>query len=303
MGGGGAALPLELSKLATLAGHTDAVRALLMPGRLLGVLCSIRLWDQDKHSLILGMTMPIAMPQRENTAIHALAHTPDPAATGKEAETLWSGHWGGSINLWDAAAGSLLRNLSKAHDGCVWAMQPLPLAPELMASTGADGAIRLWDARQAGLVGELTTGCPTYCLAATPGSQPVLVSAGHDGHLRLWDVRGTRTIATLQSHRAPVRSLLVHNGGLWSGSTDGTVRNWEIGRYVGSGAIASGSKRTRPRGVHRDGRPAVWCRRTLNDLAVSLRGRVSLLTAVHATNDRALREIRLSICFAALCLL
>ena len=51
-----------------------------------------------------------------------------------------------------------------------------------------------------------------------------------------WDVRGTRTIATLQSHRAPVRSLLVHNGGLWSGSTDGTVRNWEIGQYVGAPA-------------------------------------------------------------------
>ena len=236
LGSGGAAVPLELSKQATLSGHTDAVQALLMHrGRLVSgsADCSVRLWDLDTRSLVLGMTMPIAMPQREMSAIHALAHSPDPT-TGRAAETLWSGHWRGSINLWDAAAGSLLRNLSKAHDGCVWSLQPLPYAPELMASTGADGMVRLWDARQAGLVGALTAGNPTYCLASSGGPNALLVSAGHDGHLRLWDVRRMLALTTLHLHRAPVRSLLVLGGSVWSGSTDGTVRSWEISQLLGA---------------------------------------------------------------------
>ena len=108
-----------------------------------------------------------------------------------------------------------------------------------MASTGADGVVRLWDARQAGLAGELSTGCPTYCLAATPpsaGASQALASAGHDGHVRLWDLRAMKLGATLQSHRAPVRSLMLHpDGALWSGSTDGTVRSWDLGPTSGGG--------------------------------------------------------------------
>ena len=34
--------------------------------------------------------------------------------------------------------------------------------------------------------------------------------------------------APLQAHRAPVRSLLVQGAALWSGSTDGTVRSWDL---------------------------------------------------------------------------
>ena len=144
-------------------------------------------------------------------------------------ETLWSGHWNGSINLWDADAGSLLRTLSRVHDGCVWALQPL--AGQWMASAGADGGIQVWDAGQAELVTQFkSTGGPVYALASTGGTNPLLISAGHDGHLRLWDVRtaSTEPIASLHAHNAPVRSLLVHGSSIWSGSTDGTVRRWDL---------------------------------------------------------------------------
>jgi len=39
-------------------------------------------------------------------------------------------------------------------------------------------------------------------------------------------------LANLQAHRAPVRSLLVRDGGVWSGSTDGTVRCWDLGQLA-----------------------------------------------------------------------
>ena len=151
------------------------------------------------------------------------------------AEILWSGHWNGSVNLWDAAAGSLLRTLARPHGGCAWALQPL--TGQAMASAGADGVIRLWDARQAEKVHEWGSLGATYALASTGGSTPLLVSAGHDGEIRLWDPRMLSQttldpMAKLQAHRAPVRSLLVHCGAVWSGSTDGTVRSWELAQLI-----------------------------------------------------------------------
>ena len=39
-------------------------------------------------------------------------------------------------------------------------------------------------------------------------------------------------MSPLQAHRAPVRSLLVEDQTIWSGSTDGTVRCWDLGQLL-----------------------------------------------------------------------
>merc|ERR1719231_1044336 len=99
-----------------------------------------------------------------------------------------------------------------------------------MASAGADGTIKLWDARQAESIRQWAVTGATYALASTGGAAPLLISAGHDGLLRLWDPRGATSepLSMLQAHHAPVRTLLMHNGAVWSGSTDGTVRSWDL---------------------------------------------------------------------------
>ena len=56
----------------------------------------------------------------------------------------------------------------------------------------------------------------------------MLASGGYDGCVRVWDARHARLCANLQAHRAPVRSLLVEGRSVWSGSTDGTVRCWDL---------------------------------------------------------------------------
>ena len=192
------------------------------------------------------LAFPITTPQREVSAVHALSDFAD-EASGREADVLWSGHWGGSINLWDVEAGSLVRNLSKAHSGCVWALQPLVDSPSAsMASASADGAIQLWDVRQAERAGSWAPPGATYALASTGGSSPLLLSAGQDGVLRVWDPRGSSTepLSELHAHHAPIRSLLVHRGAVWSGSTDGTVRVWDLARLGSASGRASAEAMT-----------------------------------------------------------
>jgi len=131
--------------------------------------------------------------------------------------------------------GSVLRNLSAVHEGCVWCLQPLESA-KLMASAGADGRLRLWDARQANAAGEMSVGGAAYALAAVGD---MLMSAGHDGLIRAWDVRAMRLATEIRAHSAPVRCLLAHSGHLWSGATDGTVRCWNTAQLAAAPPLGS----------------------------------------------------------------
>jgi len=188
-----------------------------------GADCTVRLWDPDKQWQQLNvLSLPVSMPHAKPTATCCLEQTD---------AGLWSAHQGGSINIWDAEAGTMLRNLEKAHDGPVWALQRMAGVPELLASAGADGMVKLWDARQVKPAGQVQTGNAAYALAT---GQDVLISAGYDGCIRLWEARaGTaRIAASLQAHRAPIRSLLVENGTICSGSSDGTVRCWDLGQLL-----------------------------------------------------------------------
>ena len=97
----------------------------------------------------------------------------------------------------DAEAGTMLRNLSAAHEGPVWSLQRMPQAPELVASAGADGTVKLWDARQVKPAGHVQTGNAAYALATV---QDMLISSGYDGSIRLWEARAgaMRLAASLQ---------------------------------------------------------------------------------------------------------
>lgn len=222
-------LPLELAKLGTLAGHTESVQALMMhQGKLVSASadCTIRMWDPQSRELLSVCSLPASMRPGEHTAVYALHEA------GPDGGTLWSGHWGGSLNLWDAPSGRLVRSLELVHEGPVHALQPLPHSTELMASAGADGMVRLWDARSLGRVGELHAGgSAVYAMAATAGgSESMLITAGYDGCLKVWDVRALRPapLTNLQAHGDSVRALLACDGAVWSGSTDGTMRCWDL---------------------------------------------------------------------------
>ncbi|KAL1515459.1 hypothetical protein AB1Y20_002084 [Prymnesium parvum] len=171
---------LERKHSESHVGHTGAVHALLMHrGRLASgsADCTVRLWDTASHAQLTVLSLPFSQPQVEHTAVCSLEQS---------VSSLWSAHHGGSLNIWDAEAGTMLRNLSSAHDGPVWALQRTAEVPEAVASAGADGMVKLWDARQVKPAGQVQTGNAVYALAMSRGT---LISSGYDGIVQLWDIR------------------------------------------------------------------------------------------------------------------
>ena len=100
-----------------------------------------------------------------------------------------------------------------------------------VASAGADGTVGVWDARQSRAAAALpAVGCALYALAWH--SDGALILAGYDGVLRSWEPRAARLRVGMPAHSAPVRCLLVHDGVLWSGATDGTVQQWSVEQFL-----------------------------------------------------------------------
>ena len=198
----------------------------------------MRLWDVDRAQQAGRLNVPARLPAPEHSAVHALGET-----SGGE---LWAGHKSGSLNVWDAAAESLVLNLPRAHDGPIWGLARLPHGAGLMGSAGDEGLVRLWDVRTPSVTAELDAGCAVYALGTAGGggggggagglSEVLLATGGYDGCLRLWDLRSSRLLSNLQAHRAPVRSVLVQCDAAspvaWSASTDGTLRCWDLAQLL-----------------------------------------------------------------------
>ncbi|MGH3801693.1 MAG: WD40 repeat domain-containing protein [Pseudonocardiaceae bacterium] len=110
--------------------------------------------------------------------------------------------------------------------------------PQLLASAGNDGTIRLWNLHTATPHGAPLAGHNGWIWSLTtvpgpPGQGPRLASAGADTTIRLWDpLTGHPIGQPLTGHTDQVRALTcatTTDGAplLVSGSHDGTVRLWD----------------------------------------------------------------------------
>ncbi|KAG2489040.1 hypothetical protein HYH03_012478 [Edaphochlamys debaryana] len=160
-----------------------------------------------------------------------------------EEGALFSGGWDHSVRRWDVSSGTV----ADSHHGskAVLALASHPAAPSVVAFSGADRAIRLWDARAppsasgamaVSVVGEH----PGWvaALAWAPASQHHLASAGYEGAVKLWDVRGRVPLATLEGHTG--KALCVG----WLGGAGAGGKKGEAGAGAGPmgglGGIVSG---------------------------------------------------------------
>jgi WD40 repeat protein len=161
-------------------------------------------------------------------AVHSVAFSPDGGLIASAAAE-------GTVKLWRAADGALLRTLT-GHDGDVNGVAFSPNG-SYVASVGSDGTVRVWRTQDGRLLHTLVgEGGIVLSVAFSPDNQ-LVASGSEDGRVKLWRVSTGALERTIPAHDLWVSSVAFSPSGgvLASASADGTVKLWQVanGQPVG----------------------------------------------------------------------
>lgn len=152
---------------------------------------------------------------------------------GDDGETWASGGCDGIVKVWGIGqkAAEMLFSLS-GHTDNVLCVRLSPKGATVLASSGDDKAVMLWDTRAGLLIRRLEGHSDTvwglsWCPA--PAQICTLASCSSDGTIIVWDTSDGKRRATLRGHEDSVLCISYSKDGAWlaSGGADRSVRLWE----------------------------------------------------------------------------
>ena len=194
----------------------------------LGILAKTRLSSAPITSA-LRKFVSVRTLDAHSSWVYALAISP-------VGQTLASGGYDGTIQLWDMPTGELLRTLSAHAD----AIESLAISPDgqLLASASWDNQIKLWRLETGELVDTLSGHEDDVKALAFSPNGDMLASGGADRRLKLWSLQTGEEVNTM-SETAWVRSVAFSPDGrlLASGGEDGSVKIWQLGDQRGSAHV------------------------------------------------------------------
>jgi WD40 repeat protein len=149
----------------------------------------------------------------------------------------------GDLHFYDAVTGSTLGDvqLHSRRVNAVLFIEPTGRT----VSAGEDGHVVLYDPAEQRVVRDIHipgTMLRTACLL----SPQIAAVAGTDNTIYLVDLQAGEVIDALDGHSGSIATLACHDGRLFSGSFDTTLRAWPVGRLIGASQVAGTEAATVP---------------------------------------------------------
>jgi len=143
---------------------------------------------------------------------------------GPEGAILFTGHSDGTVVSWNVETGNQVRVYTGHESG----IASLDLSPDgvRLLSGGHDGTWKIWDARAGGrLLGSHDALVRDLCYG--PDGR-LVACATFDGKAKVYDARTRRLLTRIDASDGRVISVRFDDDGrLWTGASDGLVREWE----------------------------------------------------------------------------
>mmetsp|Transcript_25030 Transcript_25030/g.35059 ORF Transcript_25030/g.35059 Transcript_25030/m.35059 type:complete len:308 (+) Transcript_25030:37-960(+) len=204
--------------------------------------------DWSKNNIVaIGLSNVLTLLDASGQVTELMKTEPDNNITSvswmKDGRCVAVGTKDGNIQLWDAEAAKLERNLP-GHTGRVGS---LTCNEEVLSSGSADTTIRNWDTRVNDAVSVFRGHTQEVCGLKWSEDGSQLASGGNDNLVNIWDAGATSAKFTFTDHKSAVKALawcpwqkdLLATGG---GTCDQTIRFWNTNSGACLNTIDAGSQ-------------------------------------------------------------
>jgi len=181
-----------------------------------------------------------------------IGHTKGILSLQIKQNTIYSSSYDGGIRIWSTTSGECLHYIP-AHRGAIYSLQ---MSNEnLLFSTGHDKTIKIWNYNQYynnnknlennicfTPIQTLQTNHNTdiYTMKLSE-DQKSIYTGSMDGSIKQFDITTQKCITTFQAHSNWVRQIDIHNNILYSSSSDGKLKLWDLSNLPSSNSSNSSS--------------------------------------------------------------